>query len=56
MASDVDRMTAPPAQNPETMNASELYANIWRILTIRDNCKFPCQLTVIAVAQTLAQW
>lgn len=56
MAADVDQMTAPPARNPETMEPRELYANIWRILTIRDNCKFPSQLTVIAVAQTLAQW
>lgn len=43
MAADVDRMTAPPAQNPETMDPRELYANIWRILTIRDNCEFPWQ-------------
>lgn len=41
MASDVDRMTAPPTQNPETMDPRELYANIWRILTIRDSCTFP---------------
>ena len=41
MASDVDQMTAPPARNPETMDPRELYANIWRILTIRDGCTFP---------------
>jgi hypothetical protein len=54
MASDVDQMTAPPAKNPETMDPSELYANIWRILTIRDCCKFPWQQSVIAVTHTLA--
>ena len=41
MGADVDKMTAPPQQNPETMDPRELYANIWRILTIRDSCKFP---------------
>jgi hypothetical protein len=40
MAADVDQMTAPPTKNPETMDPRELYANIWRILTIRDSCKF----------------
>jgi hypothetical protein len=54
MASDIDQMTAPPAQNPETMDPRELYANIWRILTIRDGCKFPCQQMFIAVTHTLA--
>jgi len=54
MATDVDQMTAPPPKNPETMDPSELYANIWRILTIRDNCEFRWQQTVIAVTQSLA--
>ena len=56
MASDVDQMTAPPQQNPETMDPRELYANIWRILTIRDGCKFPWQQTDTKLTHTPTQW
>jgi len=56
MGADVDKMTAPPQKNPETMDPRELYANIWRILTIRDGCKLPWHQTGITVAYPLTQW
>jgi hypothetical protein len=58
MDADVDQMTAPPTKNPETMDPRELYANIWRILTIRDCCEFLWQQAYIMVTHTLGltQW